>query len=141
MWEILSGMPLSGKHLLGNLAVGADRLVYYAEPIDFAAYGGSTKEELERLDRESGEYMNEVFSELLEREKIYGSKKRKVLGLIGRYMSYHGAGTLAEHAQELQEDPSYELMLKGLWDYNYGPWMKATIETTKYNAGELEIFW
>ena len=141
MWEILSGMPFSGKHLLGNLAVGADRLVYYAEPIDFAAYGGSTKEELERLDRESGEYMNEVFSELLEREKIYGSKKKKVLGLIGRYMGYHGAGTLAEHAQELQEDPSYELMLKGLWDYNYGPWMKATIETTKYNAGELEISW
>ena len=56
-------------------------------------------------------------------------------------MGYHGAGTLADHAQELKEDPSYELMLKGLWDYNYGPWMKATIETTKYNAGELEISW
>ena len=85
--------------------------------------------------------MNEVFSELLEKEKIYGSKKKKVLGLISKYMAYHGAGTLADHARELQEDPSYELMLKGLWDYNYGPWMKATIETTKYNAGELEISW
>jgi hypothetical protein len=30
------------------------------------------KEELDRLDRESGEYMNKVFSELLEKEKIYG---------------------------------------------------------------------
>ena len=43
LWEILSGMPFSGKHLLGNLAVGENRLVYYAEPIDFA--GSRTRAE------------------------------------------------------------------------------------------------
>ena len=141
LWEILSGMPFSGRHLLGNLAVGEERLVYYAEPIDFAAYDGPVKEELDRLDRESAEYMNETLSGLLERERIYGSKKKKVLRLIARYMDYYGAGTLAEHAQELKEDPSYELMIKGLWNYNYGPWMKEMIETTGYSARELEVTW
>ena len=141
MWEILSGMPFSGRHLLGNLAVGEERLVYYAEPIDFAAYGSPVKEELDRLDRESAEYMNETLSGLLERERIYGSKKKKVLRLIARYMDYYGAGTLAEHAQELKEDPSYELMIKGLWNDNYGPWMKEMIETTGYSARELEVTW
>ena len=52
---------------------------------------------------------------------------------------HYGAGTLAEHAQELREDPSYELMIEALRDYNYGPWMKAMVETTKYSAVELEI--
>ena len=171
LWEVLSGMPFSGKHLIGNLAVGRDRLVYYAEPIDFekyggavkaagagsgsgkdsaaggksgkdsAARGGSMKDELDRLDRESAEYMEQVFGELLDTEGVRGSKKKKVLALISRYLQYYGEGTLAEHAQELREDPSCERMIKALWDYNYGPWMKAMIETTVYSARELEVKW
>ena len=149
LWEVLSGMPFSGRHLVGNLAIGRDRLVYYAEPIDLETYGGaaedtaatgsSLKAELDRLDRESAEYMQQVFGELLDREGVRGSKKKKVLALISRYMQYYGEGTLAEHTQELREDPSCGLMIKALWNYNYGPWMKAMIETTKYSARELEV--
>ena len=171
LWEVLSGMPFSGKHLIGNLAVGRDRLVYYAEPIDFEKYGGavkaaaagggsgkdsaadsgsgknsaagsgSMKDELDRLDRESAEYMEQVFGELLDREGVRGSKKKKVLALISRYLQYYGEGTLAEHAQEIRDDPSCERMIKALWNYNYGPWMKAMIETTVYSARELEVKW
>ena len=86
MWEILSGMPFSGKHLLGNLAVGADRLVYYAEPIDFAAYGGSTKEELERLDRESGEYM------IWKERKSMGQKRKRSWGSLAGIWAITGQG-------------------------------------------------
>ena len=63
LWEILSGMPFSAPHLIGNLAVGADRILYYAEPVDFGSGNGSgldgasanvsVKQELDRLDRES----------------------------------------------------------------------------------------
>lgn len=166
LWEILSGMPFSGSHLIGNLAVGEGRMIYYAEPIDFASYGGevdagsasgssadagsanagssnagSLKEELERLDKESAEYMDQVFGELLDKEGLRGSKKKKVIELIDRYFLYYNTGTLASHAQEIKDDPSYERMIKALWNYNYGPWMQAMVEKSDYNARELEITW
>ena len=139
LWEILSGMPFSGRHLLGNLAVGPDRAVYYAEPIDFTTSDNAAGEELEALDRENTAYMHEVFSALLEKENLNGTKKEKVLDLIERFFLYYADGTLMEHAQELQEDPSYKRMIDALWDYNYGPWMKEMIETTDHSAGKLEL--
>ena len=141
LWEILSGMPFSGRHLIGRLAVGSGRAVYFAEPVDFEVYGGAVKEELARLDRESAAYMSRVFAELLAKEGLWGPRKKRVLKLIERYLQYYGEGTLAEHAQELRDDPSCELMIKALWNYNYGPWMKAMLETTKYSARELEVSW
>ena len=141
LWEILSGMPFSGRHLIGRLAVGSGRAVYFAEPVDFEEYGGAVKEELARLDRESAAYMSRVFAELLAKEGLWGPRKKRVLKLIERYLQYYGEGTLAEHAQELRDDPSCELMIKALWNYNYGPWMKAMLETTKYSARELEVSW
>ena len=139
LWEILSGMPFSGEHLIGNLEIGEDRIAYYAEPIDFETYGSDVREELERLDVESAAYMEEILSGLLEKEGVYGAKKKKVLKLIEKFLLCYSGGTLAEHAQEIREDPSYDLMIKGLWNYNYGPWMKAMIETTRYSGRELEI--
>ena len=141
LWEILSGMPFSGRHLIGRLAVGSGRAVYFAEPVDFEVYGGAVKEELARLNRESAAYMSRVFAELLAKEGLWGPRKKRVLKLIERYLQYYGEGTLAEHAQELRDDPSCELMIKALWNYNYGPWMKAMLETTKYSARELEVSW
>ena len=141
LWEILSGMPFSGRHLIGRLAVGSGRAVYFAEPVDFEVYGGAVREELARLDRESAAYMSRVFAELLAKEGLWGPRKKRVLKLIERYLQYYGEGTLAEHAQELRDDPSCELMIKALWNYNYGPWMKAMLETTKYSARELEVSW
>lgn len=141
LWEILSGMPFSGEHFIGNLEIAEGRMSYYAEAIDFAAYGGDVEGELDRLDQENSEYMEQILSEVLEKEGIYGFRKKKVLDLISRYLLYYGEGTLAEHTQELKDDPSYDLMIKGLWDYNYGPWMKAMIDTTQYSAKELEISW
>ena len=141
LWEILSGMPFSGRHLIGRLAVGSGRAVYFAEPVDFEVYGGAVKEELARLDRESAAYMSRVFGELLGKEGLWGPRKKRVLKLIERYLQYYGEGTLAEHAQELRDDRDCEAMIKALWNYNYGPWMQAMLETTKYSGRELEVEW
>lgn len=141
LWEILSGMPFSGRHLIGNLAVSGSRILYYTEPIDFAAYGAPVKKELDRLDKESAEYMDRVFSELLDKAGLRWTKKKKVMALIDKYFFYFYSGTLADHTQEIKEDPSCETMIKALWDYNYGPWIQAMIETTKYSANSLEITW
>lgn len=139
LWEIVSGMPFSGRHLVGNLAVGKDKALYYAEPIDFTSYGSAIEKEMEKLDRESSDYMNEVLSALLDQENLKGPKKEKVLDLIDRYFLYYNSGSLGDHAQELKDDASYSLMIQALWNYNYGPWMKEMIETTTHSARELEI--
>lgn len=139
LWEIISGMPFSGRHLVGNLAVSKDKALYYAEPIDFASYDPAIEKEMEKLDRESSDYMNEVLSMLLDQENLKGAKKEKVLNLIDRYFLYYNSGSLGDHAQELKDDASYSLMIQALWNYNYGPWMKEMIETTRHSARELEI--
>ena len=56
-----------------------------------------------------------------------------------RYFLYYNSGSLGDHAQELKDDASYSLMIQALWNYNYGPWMKEMIETTRHSARELEI--
>lgn len=94
---------------------------------------------MEKLDRESTESMNETFSSLLDKQKLKGQKKEQVLDLISRFFTYYNKGSLAEHAEELKKDPSYKIMLRALWDYNYGPWMKEMIETTELNGRELEL--
>lgn len=139
LWEILSGMPFSGKHLMGNLAIGKDRIVYYAEPVDFSKYGGSVKEKLDKLELESRNFMDKTLSDLLEKEGISGLKKDNILKLINRFFRYYEEGSLAEHRAELTADPVYKDMLKALWNHNYGPWMKNMTETTKYSGRELEL--
>ena len=139
LWEIISGMPFSGRHLVGNLAVSKNKALYYAESIDFASYDPAIEKDLEKLDRESSDYMNEVLSSLLDQQNLRGAKKEKVLDLINRYFLYYNNGSLADHIQELKNDPSYNLMIQALWNYNYGPWIKEMTETTTHSGRELEI--
>ena len=82
LWEILSGMPFSGEHLIGNLAVGTDKMLYYAEPIDFEKYDSSVAEELDRLDRASAEHTRQMFSAVLEQKGLRGAGKSGVQGLL-----------------------------------------------------------
>ena len=139
LWEILSGMPFSGKHLIGKLAVSRDRLVYSAEPVDFATYGDSVNEKLEKLELESRTFMDKTMSGLMEKEGISGLKKDNILKLMNKFFLYYEEGSLAEHRTELTSDPVYDDMLKALWNHNYGPWMKNMIENTKQSGRELEL--
>ncbi|HAE44918.1 MAG TPA: hypothetical protein DCG37_04885 [Lachnospiraceae bacterium] len=141
LWEILSGMPFSGEHLIGNLAVDEDKILYYAEPVDFEEYDSAIVEELDRLDRASADYISRIFSKVLDQKGVRGSGKSRVQGLLDRFFRYYGQGTLSEHRQELMDDPAYERMITLLWDSNYGPWIKEMIETTRYSSRKLEIPW
>ena len=141
LWEILSGMPFSGSHLIGNLAVGADRMLYYAEPIDIERYNSSIVEKLSSLDASSADHISQVFSKVLDKEGLRGRKRRRVQDLLDRFFLYYGQGTLSEHKRQLMEDPYYDQMIDALWDHNYGPWIKEMIETTKYSGGMLEVSW
>jgi hypothetical protein len=134
-------MPFSGGHLIGNLAVGADRLLYYVEPIDIERYNSSIVEILGSLDASSADHISQVFSKVLDKEGLRGRKRRRVQELLDRFFLYYGQGTLSEHRRELMDDPYYDQMIGALWDYNYGPWIKEMLETTKYSGRKLEVSW
>ena len=141
LWEILSGMPFSGDHLIGNLAVGSERILYYAEPIDLERYDSSIVEKLGSLDTASAGHISQVFSKVLDKEGLRGKKRRRVQELLDRFFLYYGQGSLSEHKKELMEDSYYDQLIDTLWDYNYGPWIKEMIETTRYSARKLEVSW
>ncbi len=141
LWEILSGMPFSGNHLMGHLAAGRSGLVYYASPMDLHTYDRSLEEDLARLDQESADSMELVFSGILDEEGLKGTRKLEVMALLRRFLSYNKEGTLADHIEELRSDPAYDRMLDALRDYNYGPWIQAMIEATRYPAARLRLTW
>lgn len=82
-----------------------------------------------------------VFSKVLDKEGLRGRKRRRVQELLDQFFLYYGQGTLSEHRRELMDDPYYDQMIGALWDYNYGPWIKEMIETTKYSGRKLEVSW
>ena len=59
--------------------------------------------------------------------------------LFDRFMTFQAQGTLTEHAEEIKKHPSYEKLVDALNDYNYGPWIKSSVETPSRNAMSLRI--
>ena len=139
LYEILSGMPFSGGHPIGRLAVGEDRIVYLSEPFDTAFLGNSGAERLQKLDEESAAYMEQMFASILDREKVVGYEYNQIMKLIGQFMECFREGTIAEHAAQIRQEMYYKRMIEVLWDYNYGPWMKSVLEGTKMSALHLEV--
>ena len=146
LYEIITAMPFNSGHLIGNLQIdpAADAahpamLTYWTESIDFEKYGSEFAQAIRAADAENASYMNQVFSGLMDNEKVRGRKKQAVLDLLGKYFLYFREGSIAEHAAELMSDPAYENMLKALWNHNYGPWIKSTVETTKISSSWLQI--
>lgn len=141
LWEIISAMPFSGSHRIGFLALGSEGAAYRAEPIDFASYAPSLPEKLEEIEKAGEASRRKVFSEILEKEKVKRPESDRVLELIMRFFLCFEEGTMAEHADEIRSDPAYPKMIEVLWDYNYGPWMKSTVETAERSSVSLELTW
>ena len=147
LYEIISGMPFSGRHMMGNLAIDTQetgegdgyRIVYGAAPVDFEKYAPETAEQLAALDRENSDYLRQTFTKILQKERVTGRERELVLDLLDRYFRYYGEGTLADHAEEIRGDLAYERMLQILEDYNYGPWIRSMVETTSQSGIHLEI--
>lgn len=141
LWEIISAMPFSGRHLIGFLAAGSTGAVYKAEPADLAAYAPALSEKLREAERAGEASRRRVFAEILEKEKVKRPESDRVLDLILRFFSYFEEGTMSDHAEEILSDPAYPRMIEVLWDYNYGPWMKDAAENAGHSSVTLELSW
>ena len=138
LYEIISSAPMSGAHLTGRMHISSDQVTYRAEPLDFEAYSDLAVT-VKRLDQSGAEALQELFTGIFE-EKGYGYEDACAMtDTAMRFLSYYGSGTLAEHQQEILDDPYCGMMLEGLSDANYGPWMDAVLHSELRNAVSLSF--
>ena len=140
MYEIVSGMPLSGNHLVGTLTLTGNHLTYQASPIDFDAYGASEMTaSLREKDARNLELQKETFRAAVAKSGLPEATQEKILDLTVRFLTYYTEGTLSEHLEEVKDDPVCEDMIEALWDFNYGPWMKSVLDHPPLPATNLEL--
>ena len=116
------------------------RVTYAIEPMDLEAYGREgLAEELAEKDLLRNERFRDWFYQILERTGCPETERDLAADLMEAFFRYYEEGILADHKKEILMNPVYPVMIDALWDTNYGPWMKATLETTARNAGSVEI--
>ena len=168
MYEIISSMPVAGSHMIGLLEIfpGSqtpedknspesisgngisgngisrnefDTFRYHIERIDFETCGREgLAEELGKCDGDYGNYYRDSLETLVKKEAKPGEDPRAILELIKLFFVYYSDGVIFEHREELLSDPSYEPMIRTLWNYNYGPWIKETVENIAISSAQLE---
>ena len=142
MYEIVSGMPLSGTHLMGKLKISNDHLSYRAESIDFDAYGASgLAASLLETEERNAQLQRKTFEAAVARSGLPEETQEQILDLIIRFLACYTEGTMAEHLTEIKNDPVCDDMIEVLWEQNYGPWMASVLADPPLPATRLEMDW
>lgn len=140
LYEIISAVPLSGAHDIGFLTIQGSDAEYHNEPADLERYGQEgLAENIRRTDEQAGERFAEVFESILEGQNITGAEKEGILNLSLQFMRSFENGTLRMNAERIRKDPYYERMLDALWNHNYGPWIKSSVENPPADASSLRF--
>ena len=140
MYEIVSAMPLSGRHLYGNLWIGKKEIAYQAAALSLSEYmDAKDLAGLTRAEAEHDKEFDKTILSLLKKSPYTLQEQAEMKHLFDRYMMYQAEGTLEAHAEEIKKHPSYEKLVDALNDYNYGPWIKASVEAPSRNAMSLRI--
>ena len=124
-----------------NGASGKAVQVHYAiEPMNIARYGREgLAQELTLKDQERSERFREWFYQILAQTGCPEAEQEMAADLMEAFFRYYEEGTLADHRGEILSNAVYQVMIDSLWDSNYGPWMKSTIENVSRNAGSVEF--
>ena len=142
LFEIISSMPLSGRHQIGSLTIQGKRAEYHTVPISFTQFGeAGLAERMEEADRNETVRTVEIFEGLLKQEGLSGERYDGVMALIDRFFRCYSDGTFAEEAESLRNDTYYEDMITALHDYNYGPWMEQVVNHPPMDGNSLRIVW
>ena len=153
VYEVVNAMPLGGEHAIGKLEITRSpgeepenenndlvRMTYGIEPMNLETYGREgLAEELAEKDLLRNERFRDWFYQILERTGCPETERDLAADLMEAFFRYYEEGILADHKKEILMNPVYQVMIDALWDTIYGPWMKATLETTARNAGSVEI--
>ena len=138
LYEIVSGAPMSGTHLIGRLHIDKNRVTYEAQPMDFEAFSDIAPL-VHTLDRSAAEATGQMFKEIFLRKGYTEGDADAMTDTALLFLHYYGLGTLSEHKQEILDDPYCEMMLEGLSDANYGPWMDSVLHSELRNTVSLSF--
>ena len=142
LFEIVSSMPLAGRHQIGVLTIEGTHAEYHTERISLKEYGeAGLAERMADAGRKESERTAEIFDQLLRKEGLSGERYDGVMTLIDRFFRCYSDGTFAEQAESLRSDRYYTDMITALHDYNYGPWMEQVVNHPPMNGNALEIIW
>ena len=140
--EIISSMPANGDHRIGFVDLEGNNVEYHSEVIDFGTYGRSgLKEDIEAADEQSWKNSENTFRKILSSKEYSKEETEGILSCIRLFMQSYEEGTLADHLQEIQDDPYYAAMIEALYDKNYGPWMESVMENPPLPSTRLFFVW
>jgi len=136
LYELISATPTSFPCLFGNLTIEADEVSYHTETVDFETYASDDfYQDILSMQESSSKRQTELFTQILS-EKIHDQEQvSAALLLLNRFFSAFGSGNLGSVQQEIVNDPSFNVLLEGLEDTNYGPWIKEMMKSDILNAG------
>lgn len=141
MHEIVSAFPQSYPFYFGVLKVTGQSALYEAQSIDFERYGKpyNARRIPEEYDEASREAMGgqSVADQLLQVEKLSEDAYLGTQRVVQRFMDYYSRGLIAEHREEILNDPYYPTAERVLRDTNYGPWMTYVLENLTTPADRL----
>lgn len=138
LYEIVSSMPVSGSHNLGVLTLKGDTVSYRTEQIDFKSYTDSdTQQKIAEADHTYGDFYTDILSDLVESQTSSKEEHQAILSLLKKFVLYYSDGSLYEHREEILADPYFEEMVDILWDYNYGPWIRSSIDSALISSRSL----
>lgn len=135
--EIISMMPIMWPHYFGIMKIEGNSGEYHAESIDFAKYG----EPYGLHEAEDADVMwYSGLADQLMKQKNYDEKTAEgVKNLMGRFFIYHSQAVLAEHCDEILNDPYYEYMEDTFAGTNYGPWADSLLHNPGLPGNHLSF--
>ncbi len=140
LYEVISGMPFSGPHLMGRLQIENDHLSYRADPIDFEACGmADLAKAMKQTEERNAQLMKETFRPTVAESGLSEQRQEEVLDLIIRFLTFYTEGSMAENMYEITDDPAFEDMIRAMRDTNYGPWMQSVLAGKPLPATRLEV--
>ena len=140
LYEVISGMPFSGSHLMGRLQIKNDHLSYRADPIDFEACGmAGLAKDMKQTEERNAQLMKETFRPTVAGSGLSEQRQEQVLDLIIRFLAFYTEGSMAEHLQEITADPVFDDMISAMQNTNYGPWMQSVLAGKPLPATRLEV--
>ena len=136
LYELISATPTSFPCLFGILSIEADEVSYHTETVDFETYASEDfYQDILSMQESSSQRQTELFTQILS-EKIHDQEQvSAALLLLNRFFSAFGSGNLGTAQKEIVNDPSFNVLLEGLEDTNYGPWIKEMMKSDILNAG------
>ena len=141
-YEIISGMPCAPGHKYGFIRISQDGLTYELQEVDLAKYGGEELSEAVRLvEEESYNRQTNAYKAYLQKKGYSPEMQEGITRLLMQFLGWYSLGSLADHEQEVLEDPFYDPMIEALWSGNYGPWIVSVMKNVPMNATRLDLEW